>query len=211
MTRMSEQALPVPHQTTPGRFSITPARQGFDPTMKLLFDLFPVILFFGAYSISGDIFTATAVAIVATFAQVAYSWLRHRKVDTMLWVSLTIITVMGGATLLLHDKTFILWKPTALYWFFALALVGAHWLRGINLMQKLMGAQMVLPTAVWTRLLFAWALFFVVMGLINLFVAFTYSEAIWVKFKLFGTLGLTFVFAIAQGLYLSRHLENQDH
>jgi intracellular septation protein len=178
--------------------------------MKLLFDLFPVILFFGAYSLSRDIFLATGVAIVATFAQVAFSWLRHRKVDAMLWVSLVIITVMGGATLLFHNKTFILWKPTALYWFFALALAGAHWLRGINLIQKLMGAQMNLPPAVWTRLLFAWAIFFVAMGLINLYVAFNYSEPAWVKFKLFGTLGLTLAFAIAQGLYLSRHLEKDQ-
>lgn len=178
--------------------------------MKLLFDLFPVILFFGAYSVSGNIFTATAVAIVATFAQVAYSWLRHRKVDTMLWVSLVIITVMGGATLLFHNKTFILWKPTVLYWFFALALLGSHWLRGINLMQKLMGSELTLPQPVWTRLLFAWAIFFVAMGWINLYVAFNYSEPVWVKFKFLGTLGLTLAFAIAQGLYLSRHLEKKS-
>jgi intracellular septation protein len=178
--------------------------------MKLLFDLFPVILFFGAYSLSSNIYTATAVAIVATFAQVAYSWLRHRKVDTMLWVSLVIITVMGGATLLLHNKAFILWKPTALYWFFAIALLGSHWLRGINLIEKLMGAQMALPATIWTRLLFAWSLFFIAMGFINLFVAFHFTEAVWVKFKLFGTLGLTVVFALAQGAYVSRYIENKD-
>lgn len=176
-------------------------------SMKFLFDLFPVLLFFGAYSISGNIYIATGTAIVATFGQVIYSWLRHRKVDAMLWVSLAMITVLGGATLLLHNKTFILWKPTALYWFFALALLGTKWLKDINLIEKMMGSQISLPQAVWARLMLAWVVFFVFMGFLNLFVAFQFSEDLWVKFKVFGTLALTLAFVVLQSLYLARHID----
>lgn len=175
--------------------------------MKFLFDLFPILLFFGAYSITGNIYTATSTAIVATFGQVIYSWLRHRKVDTMLWVSLVMITVLGGATLLLHNKTFILWKPTALYWFFALAIVGSKCVKDINLIEKMMGSQISLPDMVWTRLMQAWIVFFIIMGCLNLFVAFQFSEDLWVKFKVFGTLALTLVFVVLQSIYLARHIE----
>lgn len=175
--------------------------------MKFLFDLFPVLLFFAAYAITGDIFTATATTMIATAAQVIYSWLRHKKVDTMLWVSLALITVLGGATLLLHNKTFIQWKPTVLYWVFACVLLGAHWLKKVNFIEKMMGGQISLPQPIWTRLMFAWAVFFIVMGVVNLLVAHSFSEALWVKFKVFGTLGLTFIFVILQSLYLSRYAE----
>ena len=181
---------------------ITPA-----PAMKFLFDLFPVILFFGAYSISRDIYIATGTAIAATFAQVIYSWLRHHKVDAMLWVSLILISVLGGATLIFHNKTFILWKPTALYWFFSCTLLGWKRIKNINLIEKMMGAQMSLPQAVWQKLLLAWAIFFVIMGTLNLFVAFQFSEDLWVKFKVFGTLILTLIFVILQSVYLSRFIE----
>lgn len=175
--------------------------------MKFLFDLFPILLFFGAYSFTGSIYIATGTAIVATFAQVLYTWLRHRKVDTMLWVSLALITILGGATLLFHNKTFILWKPTALYWFFALALLGTKALKNINLIEKMMGSQLSLPDPVWQRLMFAWAAFFAFMGVLNLFVAFQFSEDLWVKFKVFGTLALTLLFVVLQSLYLSRHID----
>lgn len=175
--------------------------------MKFLFDLFPVLLFFGAYSLSGNIYVATGTAIVATFGQVIYSWLRHRKVDTMLWVSLVMITILGGATLLFHNKTFIFWKPTVLYWFFALALLGTKWLKGTNLIEKMMGSQISLPESIWLRLMFAWVAFFILMGFLNLFVAFQFSEDLWVKFKVFGTLALTLGFVLLQSVYLSRHIE----
>lgn len=177
------------------------------PAMKFLFDLFPVILFFGAYSISRDIYIATGTAIAATFAQVIYSWVRHRKVDAMLWVSLVLISVLGGATLIFHNKTFILWKPTALYWFFACALLGGKWVKDINLIEKMMGAQISLPQPVWQRLLRAWVAFFAIMGVLNLFVAFQFSEDIWVNFKVFGTLILTLIFVILQSVYLARFIE----
>ncbi len=180
--------------------------------MKFLFDLFPVLLFFGAYSITGNIFVATGTAITATVAQVLYSWLRHRKVDTMLWISLVLITVLGGATLLFHNKTFIFWKPTVLYWVFALTLLGSQYLKKINLIDKLMGAQMSLPTLVWHKLLLAWVVFFIVMGALNLAVVHLVTtqqigEDMWVKFKVFGTLILTLIFVVVQSIYLSRFIE----
>jgi intracellular septation protein len=206
--------------------------------MKVLFDLFPVILFFVAYtgakhapdsasaivssllgavgagaSVSaeqGPILLATAVAIVATICQVGWLLLRKRKVDAMLWISLAIIVVMGGATLLLRDPTFIKWKPTVLYWAFAVVLLGADLLLSKNMIRSMMQAQMSLPDAVWTRLNLSWVLFFAVMGAANLYVAYNYSESTWVNFKLFGGIGLMVVFVVIQGVMLSRFLESEE-
>ena len=175
--------------------------------MKFLFDFFPVLLFFISYAITGDIFIATASTMAATLIQVVYCWLRHKKVDTMLWVSFALITVLGSATLLLHNKTFIQWKPTVLYWVFALALFGGEKFKKINLIEKMMGSQITLPQAIWTRLMWAWIIFFIAMGVTNLVVAHSFSEALWVKFKVFGTLALTIVFVILQSFYLARHTE----
>ena len=177
--------------------------------MKFLFDLFPIILFFAAYKFFG-IFAATATAIAATFAQIAWVWLRRRKVDTMLWIRLAIITVFGGATLVLHDATFIKWKPTVLYWLFAVVLLVSQLGFGKNLIKSMMGKQMQLPDNLWRRLNYGWIVFFVLVGFANLYVAFNYSENTWVNFKLFGILGLMFVFVLGQGLLLAKHLEHED-
>lgn len=173
--------------------------------MKFLFDLFPVILFFIAYK-AADIYVATGVAIAATFCQIGWVWFRHRKVDKMLWVSLGLITFFGGATLLLRDPTFIKWKPTILYWLFAVVLLVSAVGMKQNLIRKMLEAQMALPETLWTRLNLAWVGFFAAMGVLNLYVAFNYSEADWVNFKLFGGTGLMFVFIIAQGLFLAKHV-----
>ncbi len=176
--------------------------------MKLLFDLFPVILFFAAFKLS-DIYIATAVAIIATFAQIGWVWFKHRKVDTMLWVSLGIIAVMGGLTLLLHDETFIKWKPTILYWSFALALGTSKLLLKKNLIRTLLAEQLTLPENIWQRLNWSWFGFFLFMGFANLAVAFAFglSTDTWVNFKLFGGMGLMLLFVIAQGLLLSKYVE----
>ncbi len=176
--------------------------------MKFLFDLFPVILFFAAFKL-GDIYIATAVAIVATFAQIAWVWFKHRKVDTMLWVSLGIIIVFGGLTLALHDETFIKWKPTILYWTFAVALGGSTLLFKKNLIRTLLSEQLTLPDAIWQRLNWSWFGFFVFMGLANLAVAFALglSTDTWVTFKLFGGMGLMLIFVVIQGLMLSKYIE----
>lgn len=198
--------------------------------MKFLFDLLPVILFFAAYKLAGaheaeahalisswlgdgiapsqaPILLSTIVAIAATAGQIAWVWLRHRKVDTMLWVSLGLITVFGGATLIFHNPTFIKWKPTALYWLFAAVLGISAWVLKHNLLRRMLQGQVALPEAAWSKLNTAWVLFFAAMGGLNLFVAYQFSESAWVNFKLFGGMGLMLAFVLAQGFYLSRYLE----
>jgi intracellular septation protein len=177
--------------------------------MKFLFDLFPVILFFVAYKFAG-IYVATGVAIVATLAQVGWVHFRHGKVDKMLWVSLGLIVVFGGMTLLLHDPTFIKWKPTILYWLFATVLLGSALLFRKNLIRAMMESQVTLPDPVWSRLNLAWASFFAGMGILNLYVAYNYSESDWVNFKLFGGMGLMLIFIVGQGLLLAKYIEEKE-
>ena len=175
--------------------------------MKFLFDLFPVALFFVAIQV-WDIFVATAVAIAATFLQVGWLLVRRRKITPMLWASLVIVAVFGGLTLYLRDKTFILWKPTVLYWLFGAVLAGGA-LLGRNLIRALLGAEMRLPEAVWARLNWAWVGFFAFMGAANLYVAFNFSEKVWATFKLFGGMGLMFAFVVAQSFFLAKYMEGE--
>jgi len=181
--------------------------------MKFLFDLFPIILFFIAFKF-GDIYTATIVAMVATIGQILWVYYRHRKIEAMQWVSLIMIIVFGSLTIFLHDKTFIQLKPTALYWLFSGALFISAQFFNKNWIQVLMGKQVTLkPTnahSIWSRLNLAWSAFFFMMGTLNLYVAFEYSEEVWVNFKLFGSTGLLVVFVIIQGIWLSRHMEHPD-
>src|SRR5215510_13553200 len=176
--------------------------------MKFLFDIFPVVLFFVAFKVY-DIYVATAVAMGATVIQIAWVWVRHRKVDNMLWVSLVVITVFGGATLLLQDETFIKWKPTVLYWLFAAVLGVAEFAFRKNLIRSMMGHQVTLPDPVWTRLNLSWIAFFAGMGALNLYVAYNFSTDAWVNFKLFGGMGLMLVFVVLQALFLARHIEEK--
>ncbi|MGP1677616.1 MAG: septation protein A [Giesbergeria sp.] len=201
--------------------------------MKFLFDLFPVILFFVAFKIAGanvpiahdfaarwlgegiapsqaPILIATAVAIIATFGQIAWVWLRRRKVDTMLWVSLAIIAVFGGATLYLHDETFIKWKPTVLYWLFASVLGASALIFRKNLIRTMLGEQIQLPDPAWNKLNLSWAGFFTCMGFLNLYVAFNFSTDTWVNFKLFGGMGLMLAFVIGQALFLAKYVEQKE-
>ncbi|WP_091876001.1 septation protein A [Massilia yuzhufengensis] len=205
--------------------------------MKFLFDMLPVILFFGMYKygesnqewahgivtnqlgflISGavpasqsPILLATVVTILATVLQIAYLLARRRKVDGMLWLSLGVVVVAGGATIYFHDDTFIKWKPTILYWAFGAALLLAHLIYRKNLMRSALGAAMNLPEAVWTRVLYAWIAFFVALGLLNLlmaFVVFSNDTGAWVSFKLFGITGILFAFIVIQSLFLSKHIQ----
>ena len=176
--------------------------------MKFLFDLFPVALFFVAIQV-WDIFVATAVAIAATVLQVGWLLVRKKKVEPMLWASLGIIVVFGGLTLYLRDKTFILWKPTVLYWLFGAVLAGSAFL-GRNLIRALLSEQMRLPEAIWAKLNWAWVGFFAFMGVLNLYVAFNYSEKVWAAFKLFGGMGLMFVFVVVQSLILARYMQDEQ-
>lgn len=204
--------------------------------MKFLFDLFPVILFFGmfkwgernpeaAQGLAGDylsaiisgggvtaaqapILLATAIAILATFAQIGYLLARRRKVEPMLWISLAIISVFGGATIYFNNDSFIKWKPTVLYWCFAAALLIGQFLVRKNLIKLMMGKQLALPDQLWDRLNLVWMAFFAAMGVLNLYVAFNFDLDTWVNFKLFGFTGLMFAFMIAQGLMLSKYLKD---
>jgi len=206
--------------------------------IKFLFDMLPVILFFGMYKygesnqdwahglvtdhlgflISGGavpasqspILLATAVTILATVLQIVYLLARRRKVDGMLWLSLGVVVVAGGATIYFHDDTFIKWKPTILYWAFGVALLLAQLLYRKNLMRSALGAAMTLPEPVWNRVLYAWIAFFIGLGLLNLLMAFVVFRAdtgAWVSFKLFGITGLLFAFIIIQSLFLSKHIQ----
>ncbi len=174
--------------------------------MKLLFDLFPVLLFFAAFKLFG-IFAATAAAIAATVMQIIWTKWRHGKVDTMLWISFAIIGLFGGATLLLHDETFIKWKPTILYWVFALVLLLSNLLFGKNLMRVMLQEKVALPAKVWGHVNLAWSLFFAVLGVVNLYVALNYSTDAWVNFKLFGATGMMLLFVLLQALALSKYME----
>ena len=176
--------------------------------MKLLFDLFPVIVFFVAFKLA-DIYVATAAAIAATFLQVGWLKLRRKPIDTMLWASLGLIVVFGGATLLLQDETFIKWKPTVLYWLFAVVLAGSALFFRRNLIRTMFAAQVDLPDPVWTKLNWSWVGFFAFMGAANLYVALSFSTDLWVNFKLFGGTGLMLLFVIGQAVFLSRYLEDE--
>jgi intracellular septation protein len=176
--------------------------------MKFLFDFFPVILFFIAFKVA-DIYVATGVAIAATFVQVAWLKLRGKRVEPMLWASLGIIAVFGGATLVLQDETFIKWKPTVLYWLFGVVLAAAA-AAGRNLIRIMLSQQMQLPDPVWARLNWSWIGFFALMGALNLYVAYNFSTDNWVNFKLFGGMGLMLVFVLAQAVVLSRFIEEKD-
>jgi intracellular septation protein len=205
--------------------------------MKLLFDFLPIVLFFGMFKyadshkdwaaqfatehfgalVSGGVvgvgeapvLLATVVVIVATLFQVAVLKALRRKVDMMLWVSLGLVVVLGGATIWFHSETFIKWKPSVLYWFMGLAFWISQVFFGRNLLQVLMGGQLELPQPVWRRLSLAWVTFFALMGVLNLYVAYSYSTGTWVNFKLFGGIGLMLAFTLAQGVYISRHVEPQ--
>lgn len=177
--------------------------------MKMLFDVFPVILFFVAFKMY-DIYVATAVAIGATFGQIGYLWFRGRKVDNMLWVSLAVITVFGGATLAFANETFIKWKPTVLYWLFAAVLGVAAVGFKKNLVRSMMQHQVTLPDEIWTRLLASWVGFFAVMGVLNIYVAYNFSTDAWVNFKLFGGIGLMLVFVLLQALMLAKHVQDKN-
>lgn len=174
--------------------------------MKLLLDFFPIILFFVAFKV-WDIYVATGVAIVATVAQIAYLRYSTGKVEPMQWVSLVVIVLFGGATILAQSETFIKWKPTVLYWLFGGALLAGQLFFRKNLLKSLMGAQMELPEPAWRVMNWSWIGFFAVMGVLNLWVAFNFDTDTWVNFKLFGGLGLMVVFIVAQAVYLGRYMK----
>lgn len=173
--------------------------------MKFLFDFFPVILFFIAFK-TFDVFVATGVIMVASLLQLAIHWLRTRKFETMHLVTFAAVVLLGGATLILHDEKFIKWKPTVAYWFTAIAFLGSHFVGSKKtIIQRIMGEQVTLSKALWTKLNISWIIFFVFAGALNLAVAYNTSTEVWVNFKLFGLLAITLCFAIIQGLFITKY------
>lgn len=206
--------------------------------MKFLFDLFPVILFFAVFKWGGGhndaahglvnqflsgftaggvvtpeqspIILATAIAILASIAQIGYLLIRRKKIDGMLWVSVFVIVLFGGLTIYFNNKTFIMLKPTILYWCFAIGLAYSQLFLKKNMIRTMMEEQIKLPDQVWQRLNLAWIAFFTFMGLLNLFVAFVLfkgNDDAWVNFKLFGGMGLMFAFVVCQSVFLAKYME----
>ncbi|MDP4299587.1 septation protein A [Leptothrix discophora] len=206
--------------------------------MKLLLDFLPIILFFMTFKVAegradeaatfatehlgglvsggvvgageAPILLATVVVILATLAQVVFLKLRGQKVDTMLWISLGLVTVMGGATIWFHSETFIKWKPTVLYGLMSLGFLLAPVIAGKNLLKAMLGGQIELPEFAWQRLNWAWAGFFAFMGVLNIWVAYTFSTSTWATFKAFGGMGLMLVFMVGQGVYMHRHMKPEQ-
>lgn len=172
--------------------------------MKFLTDFFPIALFFIAYKIWG-IYVATAVAIATSAFQVSYEWIRYRKIDKMQWATLGLIAVLGGATLVFHNEIFIKWKPTIINWLLGAVFWGSHYIGKEPVIKRMMSAQVRLPSEVWARLNLSWVGFFFISGVANLYVAYHFTTNTWVNFKLFGVLGMTFLFVILQAIYLAKY------
>lgn len=203
--------------------------------MKILFDLLPIILFFATFkwaeghkelaaqwltehlgfAVSGGLvgmteaptLLATVVVVAATVLQILVLKALRKPVDKMLWAGLVIVVVLGGLTLWFHDERFIKWKPTLIYWLMAAGFLVTEILLKRKMLREMMGGQMDAPDAVWRKLGWAWVLFFAAMGVLNLYVAFNFPTDMWVNFKMWGSLGLTLGFTLAQGLYLSKHMD----
>ena len=182
--------------------------------MKLLFDFFPVVLFFVVYKMQDDphqgFMYATAAIIVATAVQVAVMWFRERRVEKMHIAVLAIVVVFGGITLALDDPIFLKWKPTIVNWLFAVVFLGSQFIGAKNVVCRLMESKVQLPDPVWTRLNTSWVLFFVFCGALNLFVVYNFDTDTWVDFKLFGLMGITLVFVLGQGFYMMRHMPAEE-
>ncbi len=177
--------------------------------MHFFYDLLPIILFFVAYKLYG-IFTATIVAIVAVLAQVSLTAIRGKKPEMMQLITLGMVIVLGGATLLFKNELFIKWKPTAVYWVLGITFAITAMVSKKNLVQKMLEKNLELPEKAWSTLNTSWCGFFFLMGILNLFVVYNFDTNTWVNFKLFGTLILTLIFAGIQGLLISRFISNSE-
>ena len=177
--------------------------------MKFLVDFFPVLLFFVAYKVY-DIYVATAVAIAAAFIQVGIHYFKHKNFEKSHLVTLGILVVFGGATILLQDEMFIKWKPSVINWIFAAAFLGSQFIGNKTIVERMMSKSVTLPATIWLKLNMSWVIFFIALGVINLFVVYNFDTDTWVNFKLFGMMGLTVMFVIAQAIYMSRHMEASE-
>lgn len=179
--------------------------------MKFLFELFPIIAFFGAYFLGGrDFYTATIVLMVAVGLQVAMLLVARKPVSNMLKMSAVLVFVLGTITILFQNPLFLKWKTTVLYWLFAAIMVGSIYIGKKPVMERLMGGEITVERPVWSRLTMVWAAFFASFGLLNLYVAYQFDEATWVKFKLFGFIGATVVMAVGTAVWLTRYIPQEE-
>lgn len=175
--------------------------------MKLLYDFFPLLVFFIFYKAT-NIFVATGALIVATAVQLVLMWVKFKRVETMHVVTFVLVLVFGGLTIWLHDAMFLKWKVSIVNWLFGAAFLLTQFIGKRTLVEMLMNAQIQLPKFVWKRLNTMWGVFFILMGTLNIYVVYHYSTATWVDFKVFGMLGLTVIFIIIQTAYLYRYLKH---
>jgi intracellular septation protein len=203
--------------------------------MKFLLDFLPLAFFFLTYRIAGlhpdaaaafatrwlgglvqggvvgakeaPVLLGTVVVLAATLLQVAWMKAMRRKIDLMLWISLALVVVLGGMTVWFHNETFIKWKPSVAFWLMGLTFWVSQAFFNRNLLRQTLGHELDLPDLVWRRLNFAWVAYFGVMGLVNVWVVYSFSTDAWANFHTFGTTALSFAFIIGQGIYLSRHLD----
>jgi intracellular septation protein len=173
--------------------------------MKQLFEFFPVVLFFIAFKLY-DIYVATAVVIVATIFQVAFTWFRYRKVEIMQWITLGLILVMGGATLYLQNEQFIKWKLSIIEWLFGVVFLGSQFIGKKPIVERMMSANLALPAVIWKRLNTMWGYFFISVGFINLYVMYNYDTEDWVTFKTFGVPALMVIFILLQMIFLYKYI-----
>jgi intracellular septation protein len=177
--------------------------------MRLLVDFLPIAAFFVVYKFYG-IYVATTAAILISLFQVISYWVKHRSLPSIQLISLILILLFGGSTLLFHNEVFIKWKPTVLYWLLAFVALISHYIGKKPLIQHLLETNISLPATVWTSLNRNWVIFFLLMGGINLWVAYSFDTNTWVNFKLFGLLGITFLFILIQAIYLSRYIQTDE-
>lgn len=179
--------------------------------MKFLFDFFPVLLFFITFKSHDDpikgMVTATGVLILATLFQVGFNWLRHRKIEKMHVITLTLVLVFGGATIYFKEPGYLIWKVTIANWLFALVFFSSHFIGHKPIIKRMMDHMIQLPESVWTKLSFSWIIFFTLLGTINLFIGFNYDFDTWVDFKFYGLMGLTLVFTILQSIFISKYMK----
>ena len=179
--------------------------------MKFLFDFFPLVAFLVAFYYPEDreqgIYLAIQVLIIASTIQIIIYWLITRKFEKMHVITLVLTVILGGATLLLKDVRFIKWKPTAVNWVFALVFLGSQFIGKKPIIRRMMDHAISVPDEIWTKLNIGWVVFFIFSGIANLYVVYNFSTEFWVNFKVYGLLGLTFIFAIGQALYMSRYME----
>ncbi len=178
--------------------------------MKLLFDFFPALVFFLTYKLY-DFKVATVATMIASVLQVAVYWMKYRKFEKVHLVTVGVVLLFGGATLLFDNALFMQWKPTVVFWLFGLFFLGSHFFGKKNLLQHMLDSKVVLSNVVWVRLNYSWIFFFLMMGTMNLWVVYNYDVNTWMYFKLFGIMGLTLVFVIFQAIYISKNLGKKYH